>query len=90
MIWILSWKESERKNSNVSAQDLTLYLNRVSVSFDISDSLNVPSCRLNHNIDMSLTSAGCSNKSLGIVVAMVTYLAFEKNPERKKINILKY
>ena len=59
------------------------------VSVTINDSLNLPCFYLNNDYEKSVSSAGNSYQTAGAMFALITRLAFERNPERARIRLVK-
>ena len=58
------------------------------VTMKINDSLNLPSFYLNGDYRKSVSAAGNSRQTLGVMIALITLLAFEHEPNRDKIRIV--
>lgn len=59
------------------------------VTMQINDSMNLPSFYLNGDYEKSISPAGNSRQTLGAMIALISLLAFEMDPDRNKIRLVK-
>lgn len=70
----------KRKMLSVNLDDIT--------TIKLDDGLNLPSWLINGSWDMSIPGCEAHYNIQGQILALISLLSFEKNPERHKIRIV--